>query len=374
MIDKQIRVLHTLGSLNPGGIETWLLHVLRHIDRDRFQFDFCVFGSESGLYEREVEELGARILRCPKANIWTFRRHFARILQEGRYDIVQCHATLFSGAILRWADSGGVPTRIAHSHTSQDGKPSTPARILYRALMKRWIQRYATHGLAASQPAAAYLFGDNWRKDPRFQVLYYGIDLPAFCGPVSREEVRRELGIPIDARVVGHVGNFVPAKNHRFLLQIATEVLKKRPEVCFLLVGDGPLKPVIEAQASASGIRSRVHFTGRRTDVPRLLRGAIDAFILPSIWEGLPVALLEAQAAGLPCIASQTITNESSILPERLRYLPLSIGPKQWAATTIEVLDCGRNQNDSALMAMGQSDFSIQRSKFLLSKLYASAS
>ena len=161
MIEKRIRVLHALGSMNPGGVENWLLQVLRHIDRRRFEFGFCTFGPEPGLLAPEAEGFGGKILRCPRdTNLWTFPRRFRRILRVGRYDIVHSHVTLFSGAILRWANAEGVPVRIAHSHTSNDDRPASHIRRYYQKLMKRWIDRYATHGLAASRPSAAQLFGE----------------------------------------------------------------------------------------------------------------------------------------------------------------------------------------------------------------------
>src|ERR1700732_4935953 len=271
---KQIRILHTLGSFDPGGVETWLLNVLKYIDREQFQLDFCTFGSSAGVNAEEVERLGGKILRCPKGgNLWVFRNRFRQILREGNYDVVHSHVHLFSGALLRWAKAEGVPVRIAHSHNTHDGRPNTSARRLYRKVMRSWINRYATHGLAASKPAARELFGADWQLDSRFRVLHCGIDLKPFWEPMSLEKIRAELGIPPDAPVVGHVGRFDPQKNHRFLLEIAGEILKRRKDVHFLLVGDGPLRPEIEDRARAEGIADKMHFVGSRTDVPRLMRG-----------------------------------------------------------------------------------------------------
>ena len=214
---------------------------------------------------------------CPIGrNLWSFRKRFRGILRRGKYDIVHSHVTLFSGVVLRWAKAEGVPVRIAHSHTSRDDRSDTLARRCYRKLMKSWIAQNATHGLAASRLCAAELFGRGWEKDGRFRVLHCGIDLRPFGEPIVREEVRRELGIPLDAIVVGHVGRFVPAKNHRFLLEIAGEISKMRPHIHFLFVGDGPLRPEIETRAGAMGFNGNMHFTGSRTDVPRVMRGGMD--------------------------------------------------------------------------------------------------
>jgi glycosyltransferase involved in cell wall biosynthesis len=368
----RVRVLHGLGTMNPGGVETWLMHVLRNIDRERFQLDICTFGNQPGLYAQEVEELGGRMLRCPKgANLWAFRRRFRKILRDGNYNIVHSHVHLFSGALLCWAKAEGVPVRIAHSHTSRDDRPNTPLRACYRRLMKSWINRYATHGLAASRLSAAQLFGEDWESDRRFRILHYGIDLAPFQEPVSREQVRAELGIPIEAPVVGHVGRFVPAKNHRWLLEIAEAILKRRPDVHFLLVGDGPLRQEIEATARTKEFTERMHFVGTRTDVSRLMRGGMDVFVLPSLWEGLPVALIEAQAAGLHCVLSDTITNEVKVLTELLIRLPLSTPCDEWAEATLGALAGKVYGNGLAVKQLARTDFDIRRSASDLSDLYS---
>jgi glycosyltransferase involved in cell wall biosynthesis len=368
---RPLRILHALGTLDPGGVETWLLQVLKNIDRGRFQFDFCTFGSRPGLYAPEIERLGAKVLRCPKtANPVAFARRFRGILREGKYDAVHSHVHFFSGAVLRWSRAEGVPIRIAHSHTSRDDRPSTWQRRSYRKLMRSWIDQYATHGLAASRVAAANLFGTNWQVDSRIRILHYGIDLDPFRQFVARDDVRRELGLPLGAPIIGHVGRFVSPKNHVFLLQIASEILKRRPEIHFLFLGDGPLRAEIEARALAFGISDKVHFAGTRTDVPRIMRAAMDVFIFPSLWEGLPVAVIEAQAAGLRCILSEAVTDEARMLPEQVIQLPASKTPGEWAASTIEALAQARVPGELALKGIAQSDFCIHRSSIHLSNLY----
>jgi glycosyltransferase involved in cell wall biosynthesis len=374
MAQRQLRILHALGTMDPGGVETWLLNVLRYSDSSRFRFEFCTFGTRPGLFAPEVERLGGKVLRCPKtANPAALGRRFRRILREGNYDAVHSHVHFFSGAVLRWANAEGVPIRIAHSHTSRDGKADTWARRWYRKLMRAWIGRYATHGLAASQFAAANLFGKNWQADSRFRVLYNGIDLSPFRLPISKEEVRGELGVPLNAPMVGHVGRFVTAKNHRFLVEIAREVLKRRPETHFLFVGDGPLRPEIEERALAMGLSQRIHFAGTRTDVPRLMRAAMDVFVFPSLWEGLPVAVIEAQAAGLQCVLSEAITDEASVVPEQVTQLPASGTPEEWAGSTIDALGRAKVSGNLVLESMSKTSFCIRENISHLSDVYGAA-
>jgi glycosyltransferase involved in cell wall biosynthesis len=357
--------------MDPGGVETWLMHLLRNIDRDQFKFDFCTFGPDPGLFAPEIVKLGAKVLRCPKsANLVVFGRRFRKILREGNYDVVHSHVHFFSGAVLRWANAEGIPIRIAHSHTSRDGKSDSWARRSYRNLMRSWIDKYATHGLAASKDAAASLFVENWRADPRIRIIHNGIDLGPFRQPIAREDVRKELGIPLDATMVGHVGRFVAPKNHRFLVEIAREILKKRPEIHFLFVGDGPLRREIEARTFAMGLSERIHFTGTRTDVPRIMRAAMDVFIFPSLWEGLPIAVVEAQAAGLPCILSEAVTDEASILPEQVIQVRASLPPEDWADRTITALGRPRPSGDLVLESISKSNFCVHQSITNLSDVY----
>jgi glycosyltransferase involved in cell wall biosynthesis len=337
---KQVRVLHVLGSLDPGGVETWLLNVLKYADKDIFQFHFCTSGANVGLYAAEVEKLGGRVFRCPKdLTLRSFQRTFRGILREGNYDILHSHVYFFSGILLRWANKEAVPIRIAHSHTSRDDRPDTYTRRWYRALMRSWINRYATSGLAASKLAALELFGKNWSADRRFRVIRCGIDLHAFQEPIDRSAVRNGIGIPLNAPVVGNVANFLPAKNHSFILEIATQILKRRPEIHFLLVGDGPLRPRIQAEATARGLSNRMHFVGTRADVPRLMRGAMNFYLFPSLNEGFGVSLLEAQMAGLDCVVSDTVPREVSYFPEHIEFIPLSAGIEHWAKRVISKID-----------------------------------
>ncbi len=299
-----IKVLHVVGAMDRAGRETWLVNVLRHIDRQRFEFHFCALSGRPGAYDPEIQSLGGRVIPLKLSrNPWAFAGQFRRILREGRYDVVHAHSYYFCGYLLRLAAKEGIPRRIAHAHTTSDARASTLRRRAYRWLMGRWIARYATRGLAASHAAAQALFGPAWESDPRISVLRCGVDLEALGGSVDREAVRVELGIPPDAPVVGHVGRFEPAKNHRAFVAIAEVILRSAPEARFVLVGDGSLRAEIEAMVRQRGMSDHFLFCGIRSDVPRLLV-AMDVFLFPSLWEGLAVVLLEAQAAGVPVIAS----------------------------------------------------------------------
>jgi glycosyltransferase involved in cell wall biosynthesis len=333
--DTPIRIVHVLGMMERAGVETWLMHILRGLDRTRYQMDFIVHTSDPQAYDAEVRALGSRLIAVPHIHQpLKYAREFSRALRAyGPYDIVHSHVHRYSGFILRLAKRAGVPVRIAHSHldaADAEAHAST-ARRLYMQLMHRWLDRNMTMGLAVSDRAARDLFGPGWRRDPRHRLLFCGIDMEPFRTPVNPAEVRAEFGIPADAFVIGHVGRFRRQKNHTFLLQIAAEACTREPNARFLLVGTGEMRPEIERQAAAMGLHDRVVFAGARTDISRLMLGAMDAFLLPSLYEGLPLVLMEAQAAGLPCVYSDTIADEAAIVPVLVRQLPLTLPASGWA-------------------------------------------
>jgi len=370
-----LRILHVVGALNRGGVETWLMHVLRHIDRSRFHFDFLVHTAQPAAYDDEARALGARIIPClSPAQPLQYGRRFKRILREyGPYDVVHSHVHHFSGYTLRLAAQAGVPVRIAHSHsdTAAVERAASPARRAYLALMERWVQHCATTGLAASARAAAALFGPAWEQNQRLRLLYYGIDLAPFRAPVDPAACRAELGLPPDALVIGHVGSFLPVKNHAFLVELAAEVVRREPRARFLFIGGGPLRPDIERQVQATGLSDHVICAGLRPDVPRLLRGALNLFVMPSHYEGLPIASLEAQAAGLPVILSDVITTEADVIPELVQHLSLTAPLAVWADAVLAALAQRPSITSAeALAQIATSPFTIERSVAELERLY----
>jgi glycosyltransferase involved in cell wall biosynthesis len=371
-----VRVLHLVGAMNPGGIETWLLHVLRILDRQRFRVDFMVSTDQQSTYDSDLVSLGSRIIPClGHRNPWSYGRKFRRILRdEGPYDIIHSHMAHFSGFALRLAHRAGVRVRIAHSHSdiSADNARASLPRKLYLALMGRWLARYSTCGLAASGKAAASLYGPGWRSDPRWRLLYCGIDLTPFEQAPDPVAVRAELGLPAASFVLGHVGRFVEAKNHPFLVEIAAEVIRREPRARLLLVGDGPLRPAVERQVAEAGLTDHVLFAGGgRRDVPRLLLGAVDVFVMPSLYEGLPLGGLEAQAAGLPCVLSEAITPEVVHIPRLVQWLSLAQPASHWAEAVLAARQAKADTSQAeALALMRQSPFDIRASVRELEQLY----
>ena len=364
-----MRILHIVGGLNRGGAETWLVQVLGHIDREKYQMDFLVHSTEPGAYDEEVKALGARIIPCPKpSNPLQYAVNFRRILRRhGPYDCVHSHVHHFSGYVLMLAAMMRVPMRIAHSHndTRAVDRHSSFLRKVYLAGTKKLIQRFATAGVAVSQGAAQCLFSESWKSDQRWTVSPLGIDLRPFDQPVNPRQVRSELGIPKDAFVVGHVGRFVEQKNHRFLVQIAECFCALEPRAAFLLVGDGPLKPEIENLVRTRGLQERFVFTGVRQDVPRLMKGAMDCFLFPSLYEGLGLVVWEAQAAGLPCILSDSIPEEAAKVMDQVWRLSARATAKDWALEIQKVRSAEGQVGGRIPLELGEQSIGTSAKQFI---------
>ena len=368
---RPTRVLHVLGRLDRGGVENWLRQVLHLIPRDQVAMDFLVHSDEPSAYDREVSELGARIIPCLHSRKpWLYAPGFLRALRtHGPYDIVHSHVQLYSGLVLALAARAGVKVRIAHSHnTGLDlGYSQSVARRAYEALMQFLLRRYATDQLACSRDAGAALLGPEWEKRPGARVFRYGIDVSAFgAAPLQRSE----LGLDDDAFVVAHVGSFRKQKNHRFLVEIAAHTIRLRPSSRFVLLGGGSLQKEIESQVARAGLSSQVLFAGERDDVPRVLRSC-NAFVFPSLHEGLPLSVLEAQAAGLPSLVSDRVTREVTVAPDLTRFLPLERGAEEWARALLEFADATTPGVRTASSArLRQSEFDLERNAEDLVVLY----
>ena len=372
-----IKILHVVGGMNRGGIETWLMHILRNIDRDRFQMDFLVHTTEPCAYDDEIRALDSRIIPCtlPSLRWWTYDSNLKQIFKKyGPYDIVHSHVHHFSGNILRLAKNAGVPIRIAHSHndTSSAEAQAGWKRHLYLSLMKWWIAHYATLGLSCSHKAAADLFGFYWKNDPRWQVLYCGINLTPFREKVYPVAVRAEFDIPADALVIGHVGRFQPQKNHKFLLDIAAEIATQEPKMRLLLVGVGSLRRDIEHQVAHLGLTDKVIFADVRSDVPQLMLNVMDIFLFPSLYEGLGLVSIEAQAAGLPCVLSDVVPEEADVVKPLVKRLSLSQPASYWATELLlhERKRATEISNFEALSLVTNSQFNLEISLTELEKIY----
>lgn len=359
-MNTPIRILHVVTYMGRGGLESMLMQYYRHIDRSLVQFDFLVHREFQADFDHEIQALGGKIHRLPRMIPWS--RHYQKALRSffaahPEYRIVHVHQDCLSSVILKAAEQSGVPVRIAHSHSSAQTKDlKYPIRLYY----KRQIPRYATQLFACSKAAGHWMFDGH-----RYQILPNAIDLDRYSPDRQlRLAMRRQLGISENAFVVGHVGRFHPVKNHAFLLQIFAQVKKQQRDAVLLLIGDGPLRPAMEKRAQKLGVGDSVIFTGVRSDVPQLLQ-AMDVFAFPSRHEGFPVTLVEAQAAGLPCVISDGVPPECAVAHGVVR-LARKAGVQRWAE---QICAIEKPQQDPAQI-LAQAGYAIESNSLWLQKTY----
>lgn len=378
MPEKKIRILHILPGLQCGGTETWLLHLMETIDRSRYQLDFLIRAPEHCFYEDRFRQLGANIYRVPgKVNgrrrplryLYGIRR---TLIKTGPYDVIHCHDDFNSGLYVWIAKNVGIPVRIVHSHGdyARSSHREHMVNAGMRYIKKGMIKCYATHGLACSAIGASALFGKQWEAELRWQTFFCGLNLKPFKKQVDGAAIRQALGIPAGTFVVGHVGRFTEQKNHKKIISIFGEVIKKYPDAYLLLVGDGSLRPVVEEQAKQLGLLKRVVFAGVRSDVPELMLGAMDVFLFPSLSEGLGLVLVEAQAAGLPCVISDVIPEEADVVSTLVTRISIACSDEEWAEKILKNVDMARNSIDRAQFRR----FDIECSVETLAELYGAAS
>lgn len=360
-----IRVLQVTAGLNRAGVETWLVQILRAIDRERFQLDFLVHGLTPYDYESEATALGARVIRClHPARPWLYAPAFRRILQTyGPYQAVHSHLHHFSAIPLAVAAAAGVPVRIAHTHSTQDGRGFTPARAAYRIAAQLLTRRAATHLLGVSRQALESLFGARCWSDPRVQVWANGFDFGPFTSA--------PLTPPSSTLRLVHVGRFEPPKNHAFLIELFAQLLRVHPAARLTLIGDGTLRPAIERQLNGLGLTAKVRLLGVRADIPELLP-QFDALVFPSLYEGMPLAVLEAQAAGLPCVLSTAIPAEADIGLGLTSFLNLHDPVPTWIEAVLNARHTPRPDAQTRTRALQQSGFDICDCANRLQTLWAS--
>lgn len=318
-----MRVLNVTTYLqHGGGIESFLLNFYSGLTAPDLTHELCYCETEPGSLLPEFEKLGIRVWGCAsQLNYRAFMKRFrAALRSRPRFDVVHCHMGNHAGPVLAVARELGVPVRLAHYHNTHPGHKNDFLRRLYERWMRRMVLREATRIIGCAWASLKYWYHDCWDRDPRMTVLRYGVPAQAFAAGGAREEVRREFGIAPDAPVVGHVGGFRWQKNHEGLLNAARHMAERRPDMRLLIVGDGTLRPQIEAQIARDRLERTVVLAGMRRDVPRML-SAMDILTLPSVREGHPVTLIEGQMAGLPIVASNIPSAYEAVAPVFHEYL-----------------------------------------------------
>lgn len=321
-----IRVLQVVSIMDRGGEETMIMNYYRHMDRQKVQFDFLVHQEKNGIYEDEIRALGGRIYRAFPIRPWNYgkyRKWLNNFFKEHKeFAAVHAHILENCGFVLQAADQAGIPIRAAHSHLAT---PPFDYKYPFRQYGKRVLKNAnATQYFGCGEEAGKYLFDDS-----PFSVLPNAIDTSLFAYNLEkRKQKREELGVS-HKLVLGNVARFHPVKNQSFLIDIFKQVYDRRPDSVLLMVGIGEEQENVKNKVYELGLENCVQFLNVRTDVNELLQ-AIDVFVFPSKLEGLPVSLIEAQAAGLPCLLSDRVAKETA-KTELVEFIPLDESPAYWA-------------------------------------------
>lgn len=366
-VQYPIRVLNLFTVMDRGGAETMVMNYYRHIDRTKVQFDFLVHREQRGAYDDEIEALGGRIYRMYPI----YPQNFARYKRDIRvffkdhpeYRIIHSHMSELGYFAFKEAAKQGVPIRICHAHSAPHG---FDMKMVMRTYFKKRMMPYLTHLFMCGEESGEWLYGE--RNKSRFVMMNNAIDTAAYAwSPARCKKVRHELNLE-GVYTLGHVGNFTQPKNHSFLLEIFAALLKKEPNAVLLLVGGGTDMQRIQAKAQTLGIAEKVRFLGVRSDVADVMQ-AMDVFVFPSLYEGLGIALIEAQAAGLPCVVSDTIPHEA-YLTDLVDSESLSAPAEKWAEKILAKQAIPRTDRRAEIAAH---DFDITTEAVKLQEFYLKA-
>lgn len=331
-----MRVLQVIGVMDRGGAETMVMNLYRAMDRERVQFDFLVHEQREGDYDAEIVSLGGRIFRAPRYNgiNGIAYRRCIRSLFASHPEWRVVHGHIGSCAPLYLSEAKRVGAfAIAHSHAQNYGNGISGVAFNIAA---HPVRRIADYFMACSKEAGLDRFGSSIVEGNRFAIVPNGIDVASYaCDERVHVEAKADYGLA-GRPVVCHTGRLIPVKNHEFLLEVFARVVQSFPNAVLLLAGRGDLEEQIRARVNELGLKKAVFFLGVVDDVPRLLRAA-DVFVFPSINEGLALSVVEAQASGLPTIASTGVP-ELAVVSDRVCRMPLSSGVEAWATECIDKL------------------------------------
>ena len=307
-----IIVAQIMGKMNGGGVESVIMNYYREIDRNKVQFDFICDEDSTNIPRKEIEDLGGHVIICPPyQRLSRYCKFLMKLFQEKQYKIVHSNINTLSVFPLYTAKKAKIPIRIAHSHNTSN--PNEIKRNCLKNILRPFSKKYATTYFACSELAGRYQFGNRAYKKGMVKIIHNAININSFkFDSKAREQLRKKFSIPEDSFVIGHIGAFRKQKNHEFLIGFFSKIHKENPDTFLVLVGQGPLENKIKKIVADQGLANYVKFLGQRSDTNKIY-SVFDAFCMPSLYEGLPVVAIEAQANGLPVYLSEKITKEAII-------------------------------------------------------------
>lgn len=335
--NKPVRVLQVIGIMNRGGAEAMIMNLYREIDKNKVQFDFVENSFEPAVFDDEILSLGGKIYRCPHfngKNYFEYKKWWKDFFDSHSSDYVAVHGHIGSTAAiyLGEAKKHGLFT-IAHSHSTNVNKS---IKGVFYSILSYPVRYVADYLFACSNDAAINRYGKRMSKSENSKILNNAIDTNDFSYNVAiRDKVRKNLGLNSDTVCVGHVGRMDKYKNQTFVISVFYELLKLNSNSKLVLVGDGENRKHLEKMTEKLRIKDNVIFTGVRSDVNQLLQ-AMDVFVFPSLFEGLPVTVIEAETAGTPCVISNTIPKECILVDSLVTVKDLNESPSEWAKHILE--------------------------------------
>ena len=345
-IQEPIRILHVLGSTNLGGAQSFVMNLYRKIDKDRIQFDFVIHTEENCHYDEEIKSYGGKVFSCPPYN---FKNHFKYIKwwrnfykhNYKNYAYIHSHIRSTALIIILCSKEYNIKT-IVHSHSISSGKGITS---VIKNIMQYPVRYISDYQFACSKLAGEWLFGKKINEKKSYYIIKNAIDIDRFIyNNQIREKIRKELGINNHEIVVGHIGRMTIAKNHDRIIRIFNEVVKEDANFRLLLVGDGELRESINELIKEFKLEKKVFMSGAKENPEEYLQ-AMDLFLFPSLWEGLGISLIEAQANGLNCFISENIPDEVK-LTHLVDTLSLNSSDVEWSNQILKTQFTRTNYND----------------------------
>lgn len=336
-----IRIAQIMGKWVGGGVEAAVMNYYRNIDKEKIQFDFIFDDDSKDIPYNEIKELGGKVILIPPyQKIFKYSKELKKVLKEENYKIVHSHINTLSVFSLRAAKKAGVPVRIAHSHSTTSKKEWK--KNLLKQMLRPFSKKYATHYFACSEMAGTWMFGQ--KELDNIYVLNNAIDIDKFkYNKEVRNKKREELKIKENIKVIGHMGRFVSVKNHEFIIDVFNKVHEENKNTMLLLAGQGPLLEEIKQKVKDLKLTKCVKFLGQRDDANELYQ-AFDSFIFPSLYEGFGLVAIEAQASGLPCLASTEVPGITRV-SENMEFLELDDTIETWKNTILDQFKLERKSN-----------------------------
>ena len=366
--DTPLRIAQIIGKWVGGGVETVVMNYYSNLNHDKIRFDFICDSDSVHIPYDEIEKMGGKVILVPPyQKVFQYYIELRNVLKEGNYTIVHSHINTLSVFALWIAWGVGVPVRIVHSHSTTNKKEKK--KNFLKMVLRPFSKIFATDYMCCSKLAGCWQFGNRTYDKGKVYLLNNAIDVEKYqYDEMVRTEMRKELNIGDNTLVIGHIGRFVEQKNHRFLIDIFQELHKKEPDSILLLVGRGPLMEEMKEKVYSLSLTDSVQFLGQRNDADKLYQ-AFDIFLLPSLYEGLPVSGVEAQTSGLLCVLSDEITEEVKILDSTV-FMSLSGSAMEWADQILSLYE--QHQRKDTTKEVSDKGFDIKTESIRLENKYLS--